>query len=84
LIPLLTAEEDRDLVRRHWADQAREKELMGSATGAYNSDRYVDYSILESESCYGMSGLCCSVVLTFFSCRFVRPTYAVTPSSVTK
>ena len=41
LIPLLTAEEDRDLVRRHLADQAREKELLGSATSAYNSDRYV-------------------------------------------
>ena len=41
LIPLLTAEEDRDLVRRHLADQAREKELLGSATSPYNSDRYV-------------------------------------------
>ena len=41
LIPLLTAEEDRDLVRRHMADQAREKELLGSTTNAYNSDRYV-------------------------------------------
>jgi hypothetical protein len=41
LIPLLTAEEDRDLVRRHLADQAREKELLGSNTSAYNSDRYV-------------------------------------------
>jgi len=41
LIPLLTAEEDRDLVRRHLADQAREKELLGGATSAYNSDRYV-------------------------------------------
>jgi hypothetical protein len=40
LIPLLTAEEDRDLVRRHLADQAREKELLGSTTSAYNSDRY--------------------------------------------
>lgn len=43
LIPLLTAEEDRDLVRRHWADQAREKELMGKTTSPYNSDRYVDF-----------------------------------------
>lgn len=42
LIPLLTAEEDRDLVRRHWADQAREKELLGKTTSPYNSDRYVD------------------------------------------
>jgi hypothetical protein len=41
LIPLLTAEEDRDLVRRHLADQAREKELLGSASSPYNSDRYV-------------------------------------------
>ncbi len=41
LIPLLTAEEDRDLVRRHLADQAREKELLGSVSSAYNSDRYV-------------------------------------------
>lgn len=41
LIPLLTAEEDRDLVRRHLADQKRELDLMGSQTSAYNSDRYV-------------------------------------------
>ncbi|OBT90010.1 hypothetical protein VE02_01590 [Pseudogymnoascus sp. 03VT05] len=41
LIPMLTAEEDRDLVRRHLADQAREKELLGKTTSAYNSDREV-------------------------------------------
>lgn len=41
LIPLLQAEEDRDLVRRHLADQAREKELLGENTKVYNSDRYV-------------------------------------------
>lgn len=41
LIPLLTAEEDRDLVRRHLADQAREKLLLGTNTSPYNSDRYV-------------------------------------------
>lgn len=40
LIPLLQAEEDRDLVRRYLADKAREKELLGSETKAYNSDRY--------------------------------------------
>lgn len=40
LIPLLTAEEDRDLVRRHWADIAREKELLGSETKAYHGTRY--------------------------------------------
>lgn len=40
LIPLLTAEEDRDLVRRHWADIAREKELLGSETKVYNGTRY--------------------------------------------
>lgn len=41
LIPVLQAEEDRDLVRRHWAEQAREKELMGAETKVYNNDRYV-------------------------------------------
>ena len=41
ITPALQAEEDRDQVRRYLADQAREKELMGSATRAYNSDRCV-------------------------------------------
>lgn len=41
LIPVLQAEEDRDLVRRHWADKAREKELMGAETKVYNNDRCV-------------------------------------------
>ncbi|EPE27857.1 hypothetical protein GLAREA_04648 [Glarea lozoyensis ATCC 20868] len=41
LIPMLTAEEDRDLARRHYADLEREQKLLGSKTSAYNSDRYV-------------------------------------------
>jgi NADH dehydrogenase (ubiquinone) 1 alpha subcomplex subunit 13 len=41
LIPALQAEEDRDQVRRYLADKAREKELLGSETRVYNSDRYV-------------------------------------------
>jgi hypothetical protein len=41
LIPVLQAEEDRDLVRRHWAEQAREKELLGAETKVYNNDRCV-------------------------------------------
>ncbi|MCJ1338529.1 hypothetical protein MMC09_003818 [Bachmanniomyces sp. S44760] len=41
LIPLLQAEEDRDLVRKHLADQAREKALLGTQTSPYNSDRFV-------------------------------------------
>jgi NADH dehydrogenase (ubiquinone) 1 alpha subcomplex subunit 13 len=40
LIPLLQAEEDRDLVRRSLADKAREKELLGAETKIYNTDRY--------------------------------------------
>lgn len=39
LIPLLQAEEDRDQVRRHLADQAREKELLGENVRVYHSDR---------------------------------------------
>jgi NADH dehydrogenase (ubiquinone) 1 alpha subcomplex subunit 13 len=45
-MPLLQAEEDRDQVRRHLADQAREKELMGKNTKVYHSDRYVHSFIL--------------------------------------
>jgi NADH dehydrogenase (ubiquinone) 1 alpha subcomplex subunit 13 len=42
LIPALQAEEDRDQVRRYLADRAREKELLGTETKVYHSDRYVD------------------------------------------
>ncbi|KAJ5372530.1 hypothetical protein N7517_004536 [Penicillium concentricum] len=41
LAPLLQAEEDRDQVRRHYADKAREKELLGTDAKIYNSDRFV-------------------------------------------
>ncbi|KAI9823509.1 MAG: hypothetical protein M1826_007721 [Phylliscum demangeonii] len=54
LVPLLQAEEDRDQVRRHYADLGRERALLGTETRAYHSD------------------------------RFVRPTYAVTPATLTK
>jgi hypothetical protein len=39
LIPLLQAEEDRDLVRRFLADQEREKALVGGNFRVYNADR---------------------------------------------
>ena len=42
LTPLLQAEEDRDQVRRYYADQAREKELLGSQSHFMETDRYVD------------------------------------------
>ena len=70
LIPLLQAEEDRDLVRRYLADKAREKELLGTEMKVYHSDRY------------GLSlGLS---IETLTGARFVRPTFAVTPKEVTK
>lgn len=40
LIPMLQAEEDRDQVRRYWADQAREKQLLGENMKVYHSDRW--------------------------------------------
>ena len=49
LIPMLQAEVDRDMVRRHLADLAREKELLGTETSAYNSDRYAYTSIFTME-----------------------------------
>lgn len=45
LIPLLQAEEDRDQVRRYYADKAREKALLGTETKVYNSDRYAAFLI---------------------------------------
>jgi NADH dehydrogenase (ubiquinone) 1 alpha subcomplex subunit 13 len=39
LIPMLQAEEDRDVVRRHWAEKARERELTGSEMKVYHGDR---------------------------------------------
>ncbi|KAF2482003.1 GRIM-19 [Neohortaea acidophila] len=41
LIPLLQAEEDRDQVRRYYAQQALEKELLGTETKVYHGDRFV-------------------------------------------
>jgi hypothetical protein len=57
LTPLLQAEEDRDQARRHFADQAREKELFGTQTSAYNSDRYVSSSRLPEKNRFRSSYL---------------------------
>lgn len=61
LIPLLQAEEDRDQVRRYYADKAREKALMGSETKVYNSGRYVSFDRrmfqhVQLNSCVLLSG----------------------------
>lgn len=53
LIPLLQAEEDRDQVRRYLADKAREKELLGSETRVYHSDRYVS-PLIDALLLYGL------------------------------
>tara|TARA_R110002003_G_scaffold198_1_gene15434 strand:- start:121 stop:357 length:237 start_codon:yes stop_codon:yes gene_type:complete len=72
LIPALQAEEDRDQVRRYLADRAREKELLGSETRVYNSDRYaVEFSVSRVRQ----------LILAY---RFVRPTFAITPENETK
>ncbi|KKY34066.1 putative nadh:ubiquinone oxidoreductase 14kd subunit [Diaporthe ampelina] len=42
VIPALQAEEDRDQVRRHLADQQRERDLMGGENfKVYNNERFV-------------------------------------------
>ncbi|RMJ25121.1 hypothetical protein PHISP_04020 [Aspergillus sp. HF37] len=50
LIPLLQAEEDRDQVRRFYADKGREKELLGTDTKAYHSDRFVQPTYMYTPS----------------------------------
>lgn len=51
LIPALQAEEDRDQVRRYLADKAREKELLGTETRVYHSDRCVTESLKRAHDC---------------------------------
>ena len=77
LIPLLQAEEDRDQVRRHLADQQREKELLGENTKVYHGDRYVWPSLLLTRC---LRSLIADEVVNY---RFVRPTYSIGPA-VTK
>lgn len=77
LTPLLQAEEDRDQVRRHYADKAREKELLGTDIKVYNSDRYVWPTA-------ALVALSDSGAHTYFAYSFVRPTFAYTPSNLTQ
>lgn len=57
LTPLLQAEEDRDQVRRYLADRAREKELMGTETSPYHSNRYVTFLSCSKWSIACITGL---------------------------
>lgn len=63
LIPLLQAEEDRDQVRRYYADLGREKQLLGSETRVMNSDKYVFLSFLFCGRLFGfpLLGLRCAL-----------------------
>jgi hypothetical protein len=75
LTPMLQAEADRDDVRRYWAAEKREKELMKGVKGwevggVYNSDRYCLFPGAAVVG-WGLTALCVY--------RFVRPTYTVSP-----
>ena len=65
LTPMLQAEEDRDQVRRYYANQEREKDLLGSTSSVYHSDRQV---VRES-----LGGGC----IADRPNRFVRPTFSI-------
>lgn len=70
LAPLLQAEEDRDQVRRFWADQAREKELLGENRQVYHTDKYVTDPVgIRSPSVMSMmeEGLLRDELLTILS-----------------
>ena len=81
LIPLLQAEEDRDQVRRYWADQQREKELLGENAKVYHTDKYVSDSLPVSPWSLGVCAFCCCCLTANIGtfCRFVRPTLTVAP-----
>lgn len=100
LIPLLEAEEDRDQVRRYYAEKARERDLLGRETKVYNSDRYVFadsflfHSMDRPDSTYPGGGGRSegNVFYLYFGSlichhswnRFVRPTFVYTPSKVSQ
>ncbi len=67
LIPVLQAEEDRDLVRRHLADQAREKELLGENVKVYHSDRYAYFHAARDLCPQGTRTAQYRVVLVLFN-----------------
>lgn len=81
LIPLLQAETDRDQVRRYWADQGREQELLGKTTKVYHSDRYGGVPLMLIP---WSKWDCGKEYADKPRTRFVRPTYAVTPSHISK
>lgn len=74
LIPALQAEEDRDQVRRQLADKAREKELLGTETRVYHSDRYVFFFWqLSSSICLFISGLIRYVIVDLCGQHMLSP-----------
>ena len=78
IMPLLQAEEDRDQVRRMYADKAREKELLGSETRVMNSERYVlDQCpfVAARKPAHELA----EYTLTLECYRFVRPTFSYSP-----
>ncbi|KAK8182068.1 GRIM-19 protein [Phyllosticta capitalensis] len=50
LMPVLQAEADRDMVRRYYAEKAREKELLGKEIKVYNSDRFIQPTFAATPS----------------------------------
>lgn len=83
LTPLLQAEEDRDQVRRYYADKAREKEFLGSESSYMNSDRYVKNlpAILIRVS--KLARMAARLYANWF-CSFVRPTFSYAPTLIDK
>jgi hypothetical protein len=77
LIPVLQAEEDRDVVRKDFARKAMERELLGREVPVYNKERY-DIRWRRKRRRHARRAM-----LTHGN-RFVRPTYAVTPANVVK
>jgi len=84
LIPLLQAEEDRDQARRYFADKAREKELLGTDSRVYNSNRYVTppssqfgHLVCQAPGFRRSQSPEAKLILRS---RFVRPTFMYTPS----
>lgn len=78
LTPLLQAEEDRDQVRRYYADKAREKELLGVEHKVYNADRYVIVTEIQLRFSMDKSMM---LIISRFTASSALPTSTLPPRS---
>ncbi|KAJ6260381.1 hypothetical protein Dda_4607 [Drechslerella dactyloides] len=86
LVPVLQAEEDRDMVRRVWAGERREELLMKDVKGwklgsVYHSDRCISPNPQSIALNIAMASNTSNIEYEYY--RFVKPSFVPTPAQIT-